>query len=411
MKILLMNDDPMEAQTSVSILVNGLLEAYRALGHSLHILTTHRVSRNPSVVCTRETTSIPISYNLAWRSYLSLWNPAVTREVAKVCEDFRPNIVHAHNIHTYLTYASLAVARRFTPSVYVSLHDVMSFAYGRLKTSTFLESHGQQCAVSIADHIRLAGRRWNPLRNVFIRRMFRTSVRRLLPVSRALEIALHQNGIGNTLVLHNAIDVDQWGECQGGVEAFVDRHNLHGKKVILFGGRLSEDKGIHALVAAMDVVRHAVPESLLLVVGDEERFAQLVKENHNIERLLPHMRCTGWLNGDAMKRAYHASHLVTTPSLCLDTFNMMNLEAQAVGLPVVGTCFGGTKEVVVHGETGFICDPRDTQTFARYIIDLLANDDLRRTFGENGRRRARQLFDIRLYLNRLEALYSENEQS
>lgn len=404
MKVLLANDKYGQKGAS-SFLVAQARAGLQARGHDVRVLTTHRTGEPNPHEGDPGVTSVPVSYRPSLRPYLSLWNPAVNGPIADALDGFRPDVVHAHNVHTYLTYNLLGLARKRTGKVFISLHDVMSFAYRRLNTARFLDSGGDDCRVTMADQIAAAGITWNPLRNACIRKALGNAAK-VLPVSAALEKALHQNGIGNTRVLRNAIDVRRWAEQRPTVGAFAKKHGLEGRRVILFGGRLSEDKGIREVLAALDVVRHAVPDALLLVIGEKERYDEYAARDRNAQDLSASIRCTGWLGEDDMRDAFRAADVVTTPSLCLDTFNMMNLEAQASGTPVVGTRFGGTPEVIDHGNTGYVCDPRDTETYAGYLLDLLQRPEKARRFGEAGQARARELFDVERHLDDLETIYA-----
>ena len=62
--------------------------------------------------------------------------------------------------------------------------------------------------------------------------------------------------------------------------------------------------------------------------------------------------------------------------------------------PVVGTCFGGTAEIIIDKKTGYIVNPLDSQTMADRIIDLFKNPDRAKEFGLSGYERARQEFSL-----------------
>jgi len=103
---------------------------------------------------------------------------------------------------------------------------------------------------------------------------------------------------------------------------------------------------------------------------------------------------TGWLDGDELSAAYSVIDALVTPSICFDTFGLVNLEAMEHGRPVVATCFGGSQEVVVHGETGFIANPFDVPVFAGRIGELLSNPTLASEMGKRGQERVAKTFTI-----------------
>ena len=58
-------------------------------------------------------------------------------------------------------------------------------------------------------------------------------------------------------------------------------------------------------------------------------------------------------------------------------------------MPVVGSRVGGLHEVIVDGETGFLCDPHDVECMTRLVLALLTNEQYRRKTGDtpaSGRR-------------------------
>jgi starch synthase len=115
----------------------------------------------------------------------------------------------------------------------------------------------------------------------------------------------------------------------------------------------------------------------------------------------------------------HASVSVC-PSI-YEPFGLVNLEAMACELPVVGTATGGIPEIVVDGETGFLVpveaggdpygSPRDPDGFAADLADrvnrLLADPPLARRMGAAGRRRAVERFSWDAIARRTAEIYRE----
>ncbi len=68
------------------------------------------------------------------------------------------------------------------------------------------------------------------------------------------------------------------------------------------------------------------------------------------------------------------------------------LEAMAMAKPVVALRSGGTPELVVHGQTGLLSEPKDVAGLARNLAILCENPELRANLGGAGRRRVEDVF-------------------
>jgi len=68
------------------------------------------------------------------------------------------------------------------------------------------------------------------------------------------------------------------------------------------------------------------------------------------------------------------------------------IEAAAAGLPVVATAVGGIPDVIVHGETGILVPPENSEALADAIVQLAQNPAQRRALGEAARLRVARLF-------------------
>jgi glycosyltransferase involved in cell wall biosynthesis len=202
------------------------------------------------------------------------------------------------------------------------------------------------------------------------------------------------NGITNTATIHNAIAGDYWQKDDSAIEAFKEKFKLIGKRVIMFGGRLSEAKGGSAIIEAMIQVVKEVDNAVLMIVGEMTGYAEYLMDKSNAAKLTDKVLFTGWLSRSEMGLAFFSAEVCVTPSIYFDPFNLFNIEAMSAGKPVVGTCFGGTSEIVVDGETGYIVNPLKTEELAGKIIDLLKHPDLAKKFGQAGRQRVVKEFSL-----------------
>jgi len=331
------------------------------------------------------------NYHERWRAYISLNNYMLVKEVKRIIKKIEPDVVHAHAIHCHLSYASLKIAKKYCDKVFLTAHDVMLFHYAKLvefinfKNAEIPKQFDYK--IGFLKQIKRFKKRYNPLRNIIIKKYLKY-VDKIFAVSNSLKDALEQNGIKNVEVVYNGINLSEWKENDRQVKEFKDKYNLNGKKIVFFGGRLSDWKGTKELIQAMERVSREVQNTVLLVSGQENDYTHTISklaEEKGIKMIL-----TGWLGKEELKTAYYSSDIIVTPSLCLDTFNLMNLEAMACNKPVVTTCFGGATEVVIDNKTGYIVNPLDTDMMSKKIIELLENDEKAREFGEAGHSRAKK---------------------
>ena len=174
-------------------------------------------------------------------------------------------------------------------------------------------------------------------------------------------------------------------------------------RILMTVGRLHKQKGHCYLIQAVSKVRKEFPNVKLLVTGEGE-------EENNLKKLVKSLDLTNevifaGLSSD-IERILPMAELFILPSLWEGLPNAL-LEAMAAGKPVVATKVGGIPEIVVHGETGVLIPPKDTDALAIAIIDLLQNRLKAKDMGEAARIRAGKRFSIYKMIEKTENLYQE----
>ncbi|MGB7581127.1 MAG: glycosyltransferase family 4 protein [Sedimentisphaerales bacterium] len=154
--------------------------------------------------------------------------------------------------------------------------------------------------------------------------------------------------------------------------------------------RLTGDKGINELVQAFDVLSNEIPRMYLLLVGEEEERNKLDGDTVSIIRQNNRIRCTGWQNNPL---PYYAAMDIFCLPTYREGFGEVNLEAQAMELPVISTNTIGPRESVEDGITGFLVKSQSSEALLEPLRKLLCQPELRIKMGKAGRQRVINKFD------------------
>lgn len=335
-------------------------------------------------------------YPQRWMAWIGLFNPLTVVPLNRLLRELKPDIVHAHTVNVHLSYHSLVIGRYAGAATVFTAHDVMPFSYTKL-THYIDPSNPNQTGpwdyrLPLGYNLRRMRLRWNPARNLSIRHTMSNYVDARVAVSHALKEALESNKLPPFEVVHNAIDPASFDVPEAGIDVLRQRLKLEGRRVILFGGRLAREKGDVQLLTALRQVKQQVPNVTVLVLARSSSYSEQLLGR--FPDLADHLVFGGWLDGAELATAYHLADIVASPSICFDSFLVMNLEGMATGAVPVTTCFGGASEAVLDGETGFVVNPHNTDLLAERITRLLRDEALRQQMAQAGRRRLEQHFTL-----------------
>ncbi|MEP6695253.1 MAG: glycosyltransferase family 4 protein [Pseudonocardiales bacterium] len=165
---------------------------------------------------------------------------------------------------------------------------------------------------------------------------------------------------------------------------------LAGRPVVVCVSRLVPRKGQDTLIRALPLIRSAVPDAALLLVGggpDQPRLQRLAVECGVPDDVV----FTGSVPWPDLPAYYAAGDVFAMPcrtrrrGLDVEGLGMVYLEASATGLPVVAGDSGGAPDAVVNGETGFVVPGRSVRAVADRVTALLSDPALARGMGKKGR--------------------------
>lgn len=173
--------------------------------------------------------------------------------------------------------------------------------------------------------------------------------------------------------------------------AFLRRHGLEGRRVILFVGRMAGNKRIDLLIEALPLVIRECPDAALLLVGDDRGHASFVE---NVARFRARAAELGLgdrvvIPGkvDDLVPCFRSASVYASASLH-EGFGVPPIEAMACGLPVVAS--RATAHPWVIGDAGLLAEPGEAADLARKIALVLTNGDVRAKLVARGLARAKR---------------------
>lgn len=336
-----------------------------------------------------------IKIPVAARIQLGVRHPKALAVLAAELREHRPDVAFVHNIHSAWSYASLSLLAKHGVRSILTYHDVVAFTpYTKLCNINY---HRNGSDYTFTYHhpwwrqARSAKFSYRPWRNAAVRRQLtQASVR--VAVSHALSDALRANRVPVDQVIYNGRDAVS-------VDTGVPDAN------IFFGGRLSTAKGMLQVVSYLTALRdthHLRPK--VLVVGNAGHAAAKLQTAAAAAGVANQLQLCGWQPDAEYLRLLASCRIALVPSICFDSLPTVVLDAMAVGRPAVASIFGGSRELIENGKTGYVVDPFDVPAVAECLAKLLSGAEHAQTLGAAGHKRLTQQFSTARMIQQYEQL-------
>ena len=167
---------------------------------------------------------------------------------------------------------------------------------------------------------------------------------------------------------------------------------------LLFLSNLVVSKGVYVLLDACQQLKERGHRFVCHLVGGEskeihrDRFQQEVVNR----QLADCVFYVGPQYGEDKERYFQEATLFVQPTF-EDCFPLTILEAMQNGLPVVSTEEGAIPDMVIDGETGFVCPRKNVDALVNSIEKLLIDKELCKQMGEKGRLRYKEKYTMEVF--------------
>ncbi|KAA9162989.1 glycosyltransferase family 4 protein [Amycolatopsis acidicola] len=320
------------------------------------------------------------------------WNPASRVALAEVLRSDRPDVVHIHNTFPLLSPSVVAACTDARVPAVATLHN-----YGMVCPPGTLYRDGHLCGECV-------GRRPFPA----VRHgCYRDSRVATLPM--AVNVAVNRrrwwSGISRFLCIS---DAQRQVLIGGGMpaERMVVKHNFVAEPLVrrtlpgehvLYLGRLTEEKGVRLLMSAWERLDVGMP---LLLAGT----GPMQDEVERWASTRPDVRYVGLADKARCQELIARAAAVVAPSVWLEAFGLVVVEAMAADVPAVAPAHGAFPELIEDGVSGVLHKPEDAASLAdalRQVVAPARNHEM----GEAARLRYEKGFTPAIGLDRLVDAY------
>lgn len=185
----------------------------------------------------------------------------------------------------------------------------------------------------------------------------------------------------------------------------------HGNVKLISVARLTEKKGIKYSIQALSNLIQQFKNVEYNIVGEGPLKKELIELVNQIN-LNDYVQLLGQKSQDEVRILLDQSHILIAPSVTAkdgdqEGIPVALMEAMAMGLPVISTQHSGIPELIENNVSGLLVPERDEKALEKAISFLLSNPGKWAQYGQKGRKRIEEEYEINKLNKKLEANFSE----
>ena len=290
-----------------------------------------------------------------------MWSQSAYRKVAGICEDWKPDVAHVHNVFVSASPSILHACARRGVAVVMTLHN-----YRQTCVNGLLFRDGKTCVECLGKPVSVAGVRHGCYRDSTVQSAAMASIVGIHKLfgtwSNQVDHYIALSSFSRDVFLTAGLPADRISVKPN----FIDRDPGQGDGAggyALFAGRLADYKGVHVLLDACRILKG---KWALKIAGA----GPLEKEVKEFAAADPRVDYLGQLDSETTTKAMKSARFLVFPSVNFENFPMVIVESFSTGLPVLASQIGGLGSIVRHECNGLMFDCGDAESLAASMTRL-----------------------------------------
>ena len=306
---------------------------------------------------------------------MMLISPEMKKQLKKEIKNF--DVIHMHNFRSYQNIVVYYYARKY-------------------KIPYVLQAHGSVLPIFQREGLK-------KIFDIFFGYRILKNASKVIALTKTEAKQYKKMGVNEDKIeiVPNGIDLSEYNSLPKRGE-FRRKYLISDyEKIVLYIGRLHKSKGIELLVKAFADLSKELNNVRLVLLGPDDGYQStlngIIKELKIDNKVL----FTGFVTNDEKMAAFVDANVFVTPSF--SGFPVTFLEACACGVPII-TTNNGDELSWIHDKVGYVVE-YDKDQMRDAIFKVLIAGELRRRFGEEGRRLVREEFGWDKIVKKVEKIY------
>jgi glycosyltransferase involved in cell wall biosynthesis len=327
-----------------------------------------------------------------------LYSKEARNKFKKVLNDFKPNVIHFHNIHKHLTTSILFEANKQKIPVIWTLHD-----YNLICPNILFVSKGSICE-KCKKFKHLA-----PIINkcsnnsvfasgiISIEKLLhdfqgiKNRINYFLSPSHFLKNKFSEYGFSNKKI----IVIPNFYECS---KQNVLKKTIN-NKYFLYLGRISVEKGIGTLCEAAKIA------NIKLLIAGTGPIKNELEQKYSSDNI----KFVGYYSGKKLSNLRKKAWFLVIPSECYENNPFSVIESFSDSVPVIGADIGGIPELVKNNNTGFLFESKDVMQLSKILLKTNnISVQKRNELGKNGKKQIQINNNPKTYYDKLLKVYKKS---
>lgn len=338
------------------------------IGHQVALFSMHHPKNNPSPWDKYFVSRISFNEAKLRDKIITpgriLYSLEAKRKFNRIIQDFRPDIIHIHNIYHQISPSILSVAKKYNIPVVMHLHD-----YKLICPNYQLFVDDKIC------YRCRGGKYYNCLKHTCFKKFFWQSFlatiemyfhHRILKIwKKNITYFIAPSQFMKKTVVDFGWDKNKIKVIYNFSEKMDNSISVKIEDYGLYFGRLSREKGIDILLQALKLTNKKNKLKIIGTGPEEDNLKQLVEELNLSERV----DFLGYKSGKELHNIIRKARLIYLPSVWNENMPLTLLESLNLKKVVIASITGGLPELIKDKETGFLFENGNIQELSKVITD------------------------------------------
>jgi glycosyltransferase involved in cell wall biosynthesis len=332
-------------------------------------------------------------------AFHSVYNFTSARKVSKTILQFKPDIIHVHNLFFIASPSVIYAANKYKIPVILTFHN-----YRLICANALLLRNNEICELCTQKTFPLAGIRYKCYRNSATESAVVTMITGIHKLFNTWKNKIHTyialNEFSRSKLLHSSLHIPESKMItKPNFAPDPGEGNMERESFFLFAGRIVKEKGVYTLAKAFT----SIPESKIIIIGDGPEKKLLEEEFKSY----PNIYFAGQIEkkevNDYMKRC----KAFICPSIWYEGAPLTIIEAFATGTPVIASRLGSMAESITDGFNGLHFSAGDANDLCEKIKIFITETENHSMFYKNARQTYLEKYHTDIHYSSILKIYEK----